>query len=242
MDTPLFCNKPHRLKTSGIPSAIALNPSGDHLAVGCSNGDICIWRLPLEDDALLPTHKVCINEWSGVGVLSALWVSDTLVAFGRRNGLIAVIKLDYVRAHVRRPLFPLPTILQSQENLSVVNLEADDPSQAIRHISYHDRLKRVATAASNDISIWDWDQRQCMSWQSSFRALADLVLGHLWKKVRTFPAHTAPALSKEEESVVEITSVHWLKRHKGLKGALLVSFLHHGVRSAISPSPLQPLR
>lgn len=55
--------------------------------------------------------------------------------------------------------------------------------------------------------------------------------------MRSFPAHTAPALSKEEENVAEITSVHWLKRHKGIKGALLVSFLRHGVRLVILPVP-----
>lgn len=99
MDTSFAHHKPHRLKTSGIPSAIALNLSGDHLAVGCSNGDICIWRLPLEGDAP-PTHKVCINEWCGVEVSFILWISDTVVTVGRRNGLMAVIKLDYVSGYV----------------------------------------------------------------------------------------------------------------------------------------------
>lgn len=104
MDVSFAHYKPRRLKTDGTPSTIALNPGGDHLAVGCSNGDICIWRLPLDDDAT-PTHKVCINEWSGVEVSSVLWVSDTLVTLGRKNGLIAVIKLDYVS-----PLVPTASV------------------------------------------------------------------------------------------------------------------------------------
>jgi hypothetical protein len=79
-----------RLKTSGIPSAIALSPGGYHLAVGCSNGDICIRKLPLDDDAS-PAHHVGINEWSGVDISSILWASDNLVTLGRRNGLLAVI-------------------------------------------------------------------------------------------------------------------------------------------------------
>src|ERR1700753_3287989 len=107
MDNSLSRHKPRRLKTSGIPSAIALSPGGDHLAVGCGNGDICIWRLPLDDDAT-PAHHVGINEWSGVDISSILWVSDTLVALGRRNGLLAVINLDYVSAHV--PAAPSPSL------------------------------------------------------------------------------------------------------------------------------------
>lgn len=107
MDVSLARYKPRRLKTEGIPLAIALNPGGDHLAVGCSNGDICFWRLPLDDDAA-PAHKVCICEWSGVEVSSVLWLSDRLVAVGRRNGLIAVVKLDYVSALIPTASIPLP--------------------------------------------------------------------------------------------------------------------------------------
>jgi hypothetical protein len=48
----------------------------------------------------MATHKVCIGDWDGVEVSSVLWFSDTLVTFGRRNGLIAVVKLDYVSVYV----------------------------------------------------------------------------------------------------------------------------------------------
>ena len=103
MDVSLAHYKSRRLKTSGTPSAIALNPSGDHLAVGCSNGDICIWKLPLNDYAT-PTHMVSINESSGVEVSSILWISDTLLTSGRRNGLIGVVHFDYVSTNI--PQFP----------------------------------------------------------------------------------------------------------------------------------------
>jgi len=100
MDIPLDRYKSHSLKTSGTPSAIALNHSGDHLAVGCDNGDICFWKLPLEEDETTADHRISFNGWDGVEVSSILWFSDTLVTFGRRNGLVAVVKLDYVSVDV----------------------------------------------------------------------------------------------------------------------------------------------
>jgi len=103
MDTSLAHHKLRRLDTSSffncLPSAIALSPSGGHLAVGCNNGDICIWKLPLGEDTAA-THKVSIHGPQDSGILSATWVSDTLVMLGRENGLIAVVKLDYVSSYV----------------------------------------------------------------------------------------------------------------------------------------------
>ena len=65
----------------------------------------------------------------------------------------------------------------------------------------------------------------------SFSAFSDLASpGNLWKKVRTFSAHDAPAISKVEENPVLVTSIHWLRRYNGINGPLLVSFLYHGVK------------
>jgi len=104
MDTPLTGHRPRQLDpgfslSDFLPSVIALNPSGDHLAVGCSDGDICIWKLPLKEDTAL-THRLSIRGLQGVGISSATWVSDALAAFGRENGLVAVVKLDYVSSYV----------------------------------------------------------------------------------------------------------------------------------------------
>ncbi|KAF9644389.1 hypothetical protein BDM02DRAFT_3190661 [Thelephora ganbajun] len=201
MDTSLAHHKPRRLDTSSsssdcLPSVIALSPSGDHLAVGCSNGDICIWKLPLGEDTTA-THRVSIHDLQGVGISSATWVSDTLVTFGRQNGLVAVVKLDYVK-----------------ESLSIMNLEADDSLQPIQFISYNTQLMLMATVTANSISVWEWQEPQ---WT-------------LWKKIRTFSAHNAPAVSRIEENPVRITSLHWLREYKGVKAPLLVSFLYHGVK------------
>lgn len=99
MDASHAQYKSHRLKTHGTPLAIALNHSGNHLAVGCDNGDICFWKLPLEDKTTAD-HRVSFSEWGGAEVSSVLWFSDTLATFGRRNGLVAVAKLDYVSVDV----------------------------------------------------------------------------------------------------------------------------------------------
>ena len=108
MDVSLSHHKPRCLNTGGIPSIISLNPCGDHLAVGCTNGDICFWWLPLDDDTT-PTHRVLINlPQNGIEVSSILWVSDTLVTLGRRGGLMTVVNLDYVSAHV--PIAPSPSL------------------------------------------------------------------------------------------------------------------------------------
>ena len=77
------------------------------MVVGCVNGDTYIWKLPLEDGTTA-TPRVQINNWNGAEVLSILWVSDSLVTFGRRNGLMAVVKLDYVGAYV-----PTASVLSS---------------------------------------------------------------------------------------------------------------------------------
>jgi hypothetical protein len=162
MDSSLANYKPRRLQTSGTPSVIALNRSGDHLAVGCDNGDICIWKLPLGDDPMA-THKVCIGDWGGVEVSSSslvfgyprnVWTQER-AGSSRQAGLCERIR--YYCLH-----FP-PTILQSQESLSAMNLEADDLTETIRDISYHDRLNCVATATVNRISIWELDRHRCMS-------------------------------------------------------------------------------
>ena len=100
MDTSLARYKSRRLETRGAPSAIALNHSGDHLAVGCDNGDICFWKLPLEEDETTADHRISFSDWDGVEVSSILWFSDTLATFGRGNGLVAVTKLNYVSADV----------------------------------------------------------------------------------------------------------------------------------------------
>ena len=104
MDTSLVRHKIRRLDTSSslfdcLPSTIVVSPSGDHLTIGCSNGDIYIWRLPLGED-MAATHKVSIHDTQDAGISSATWVSNTLVMLGRKNGLIAVIKLDYVSSYV----------------------------------------------------------------------------------------------------------------------------------------------
>lgn len=123
MDTSLAHHKPRRLDTSSflpncLPSVIALSPSGDHLAVGCSNGDIRIWKLPLGEDTAA-THRVTINdeinELQDAGVSSVSWASDTLVTFGRKNGLVTFAKLDYVSSCVSTLLLaPAPHFLAGE--------------------------------------------------------------------------------------------------------------------------------
>lgn len=103
MDTSLARHKPRRLDTSpfsgSLASVIALSPNGSHLAVGCGNGDVLIWRLPLGEDTAA-THRVSIQDVTDADVLSAAWASDALVMLGRKNGLVAVIHFDYVSPRV----------------------------------------------------------------------------------------------------------------------------------------------
>lgn len=115
--------------------------------------------------------------------------------------------------------------------MSALNFQADDTFRPIRYITYNIHLMLVATATEDSISIWEWQESQCILLILVFKVFSDLLsLGPFWKKIRTFLAHNSPVSSRVEGSPVQITSLHWLRKHKGVKAPLLVSFLHQGVK------------
>ena len=112
-----------------------------------------------------------------------------------------------------------------------MNLAADDSLQPIRYISHNTQLMLMATVTENIISIWEWQEPRCTSLIFVFSAYSPtLLLGTLWRKVRIFSVYNAPAISGVEENPVRITSLHWLRKYKGARAPLLVSFLYHSVK------------
>lgn len=165
MDASPSHYKPRRLDTSPslsnrLPSVIALSPGGDHLAVGCSNGDIFIWRLPLGDD-IRASHRVLFPDVHNPGISSVTWVSNTLMVFGRDNGLVGVAKLDYVSCHVHVDRYSIITSSQRRGTLSIGTLKADDSFLPIRYISESSQLMLMATVAEDRISVWEWQEQEC---------------------------------------------------------------------------------
>lgn len=57
--------------------------------------------------------------------------------------------------------------------------------------------------------------------------------GDDFKKRNIFRAHTLEPYSPDEEKEVRITSLHWVKRRKKVKSALIISFMFHGVKYAL---------
>lgn len=92
----------HILDATICPTVVDINPSGEYLAVGCANGNICIFKLLSEGNDLF--HTLAADPgWGDVAISSAAWVSTDVLLCGRMNGLALVVKMEGVRSHLFIP-------------------------------------------------------------------------------------------------------------------------------------------
>ena len=90
-------HKSHVLRTVTDPTVISINPTGDYLAVGCANGNMCIYKLLSAGEGLLHT-LIADPGWGDVAISSASWISTDILLCGRMGGLALVVKMDDVRS------------------------------------------------------------------------------------------------------------------------------------------------
>ena len=87
----------HILHTAAAPTVIDINPSGEYVAVGCEDGNVCIFKLLSGGDR--PLHTLTADSgWGEVAISSAAWISVDVLLCGRMNGLVLVVKIESVRA------------------------------------------------------------------------------------------------------------------------------------------------
>lgn len=155
-------HKSHVLRTVTDPTVISINPSGEYLAVGCTNGNMHIYKLRSVGEGLL--HTLTADPgWGGVAISSASWISTDVLLCGRMGGLALVVKMDDVRFQLLLHTTNSDTFrLVQEERIHAMNFEAAGNSRSIQWISYNSDLGLVATATSSDISIWHWKRTKCM--------------------------------------------------------------------------------
>lgn len=79
------------------PTAIAINPEGTLIAAGCANGGISIWCLNTCDLICQASPPGCACGGCATAITSMMWLRGGALFFGRRNGLMGVIRVGKVR-------------------------------------------------------------------------------------------------------------------------------------------------
>ena len=91
-----------RLPTQGEPTVVSINPDGTLIAAGGDDGSILVWCLQTYEllfQASPPTNGQSV---AGAYITNITWVSNGLLAFSRRNGLMGTLLVEKVRGPAGR--------------------------------------------------------------------------------------------------------------------------------------------
>lgn len=86
-----------RLPTQEDPTVVSIDPEGTFIAAGSADGSVFVWRLRTYEllcQASPPPNGQCL---AGTCVTNMTWVSNGLLAFSRRNGLMGTLLVEKVR-------------------------------------------------------------------------------------------------------------------------------------------------
>ena len=86
-----------RLPTQEDPTVVSINPEGTFIAAGGADGSVLVWRLRTYElicQALPSSNGQCV---AGSYVTNMTWISNGLLAFSRRNGLMGTLLVEKVR-------------------------------------------------------------------------------------------------------------------------------------------------
>lgn len=92
-----------RLPSQGNPTVVSINPEGTFIAVGCADGSVLVWRLrsyELLCQTSPPLNEQCAAE---VYVTNMTWMSNGLLVFSRKNGLMSMLLIGKVRRSTGHP-------------------------------------------------------------------------------------------------------------------------------------------
>lgn len=90
-----------RLPTRGTPTTLSINPEGTLVACGSADGSVLIWSLQ-SYELFCQAYPPLMNGNSAVNphVTNMTWVSNGLLAFSRKNGLMSVMLVEKVNIRV----------------------------------------------------------------------------------------------------------------------------------------------
>ena len=85
------------MPSRGDPTVVSINPEGTFIAVGGADGHVLVWcsrshelfcqvSPPVNEDILMGSH-----------VTNMTWVTNGILAFSRKNGLMSVLFVGKVR-------------------------------------------------------------------------------------------------------------------------------------------------
>jgi len=86
-----------RLPTQGNPTVISINPEGTFIAVGTTDGSILIWCLRSYELLCLASPPLDDHCAAGAYVTNVTWMTNGLLAFSRKNGLMGMLLIEKVR-------------------------------------------------------------------------------------------------------------------------------------------------
>jgi len=89
------------IPTQGIPTAASINPEGSFIAVGSADGHVIIWCSRSYELFCQTSPLVGECGSTGARVVNMTWVTNELLAFSRRNGLMSVLLVGKVRESIR---------------------------------------------------------------------------------------------------------------------------------------------
>ena len=89
------------IPTQGDPTTVSINPEGTFIAVGSADGHVIIWCSRSYE--LFCHTSPPVGEYDSVEacVVSMTWVTNELLAFSRRNGLMSILLVGKVRESAR---------------------------------------------------------------------------------------------------------------------------------------------
>ena len=79
------------------PIALAINPEGTLIAVGCESGNVFIWCSNTYDLVCQGSPPGCVCGGCAATITSMMWLEGGVFFFGRCNGLMGVIRIGKVR-------------------------------------------------------------------------------------------------------------------------------------------------
>ena len=86
-----------RLPTQAKPTVVSFNPEGTFIAAGSTDGSILVWDLRSHEllcQASPPLNDHCVAD---AYITNMTWVSNVLLAFSRKNGLMGMLLVEEVR-------------------------------------------------------------------------------------------------------------------------------------------------
>jgi len=145
------------IPTNSHPTALAINPEGTFIAVGCVSGDIFIWCLSTRDLVCRGSPPTCICGECAATITTMTWLEGGVLFSARCNGLMGVIRVGKVCWKPSHRGASQGFLQRSIDGTCVV---------AHAHLPIHDMVySKVnglwAVATHNEVAFIQWKPNNC---------------------------------------------------------------------------------